>query len=529
MMRKDYVRQFSRYFAQSTRGIRLYALLSILLQISYPGLQIQAQQDSTGNSHFFLEVNAGYINDQGVPLWMRANQYGSIPLEGASSSVIGRVFKNYASPKQGQRPRSFDWGYALEGRANLGKKVHGDLIEAHVKLKYHAAEFRLGRSKEVMGLNGDSLLSSGNFAVSGNALGVPKAEISIPDYYRLPWFGGIFAFKGNFALGYMGKSEMNPSAFLVPTKDYELETYLLQKSFYLNFGKPSWKLNLIGGFNHQAQFGGEKKRYGEDFDLNLFQTLNYVSFGKAFGGKGSPVPRSKIGNHQGSIDLGFSYDFGNIKLLVYRQNFYDVGALSKLANIKDGLNGITLSNKAFHTKAGKAFDWQSLLIEFFYSKNQAGYPWSKPTQSGDEDYYNNSEYLEGWSYKGLGMGSPLIATAQSVRPGQAHYPKDFFISNRVVAGHLGSKFSLYQWYIISKLTFARHYGTFATSEFGKSTGSHFHTPYKDSFTPVNQFSFLIRAEREFLHKTRIGATFATDQGKLYYSGSGLMLHVNRYF
>src|SRR5690606_38926974 len=100
----------------------------------------------------------------------------------------------------------------------------------------------------------------------------------------------------------------------------------------------------------------------------------------------------------------FSYDWDQIQLMAYRHNFYDVGAISKLANIADGLNGVSVTNKKYNT-ADKNWDWDKLLFEFFYSKDQAGYPWSTRTASGDEDYYNNYYYTEGWSYKKQCIGS----------------------------------------------------------------------------------------------------------------------------
>ncbi len=489
--------------------------------------------DSVPRKGISLELQGGYISSKAVPFWMRSNQYGSIPLEGASGSMIARAYQNYKvqgewQGKAANGGTNWDWGYGLEGRANIGKKFQGQLIDAHVKVRFAIFEARLGRSKDVMGLNGDTLLTSGNFAVSGNALGVPKFEISVPEYYRLPWFGGLFSFKGNFANGYMGNYEMSRSAFMITPSDYSLPTFFHQKSLYARLGKRDWTLNLYAGFNHQVQWGGEKDRYGSRYDLNFLQTLTYVTIGKAYGDRTNGIPRSKIGNHQGSIDLGASYDFGTVNAMLYRQNFYDVGALSKLANIKDGLNGITLTNKDFR-KQEKVFDWHKLLFEFFYSKDQAGYPWSKPTKSGDEDYYNNFEYLEGWSYNNRGMGTPLIATAESVRAGQASYPGDFFISNRVIAGHLGSSVSLYEWNLLAKVTYAKHYGTFATSEYGKSTGKTFHLPHTESFKPVNQFSAFIQGERVIKNDMILGARLALDQGKLYENTGGFQVFIRKNF
>ncbi|MFD2742972.1 MULTISPECIES: capsule assembly Wzi family protein [Sphingobacterium] len=491
------------------------------------------EKDTVRKAGLSLQLQAGYAGDQIAPFWMRSNQFGSVPLDGGSGSLIVRGFKEYQQlgewkGRAANNNSLWDWGYALEGRANIGRTLQAQIIEAYAKVRFAMFEARLGRSRDVMGLNGDTLLTSGNFAVSGNALGVPKFEISIPEYYRLPWFEGLLSFKGNFANGYMGQYDMSPGAFRVPSDDYRLHTFLHQKSLYGRLGRADWKLQLFGGFNHQVQWGGENERYGSAFDLNFLQTLSYVTFGKAYGGRqGNPIPRSKIGNHQGSIDLGASYNFGNVSLMAYRQNIYEVGALSKLANIKDGLNGLTLTNNRFR-KTTSNWDWKTLLVEFFYSKDQAGYPWSKPTASGDEDYYNNFEYLEGWSYKGVGMGTPLIIPATQARSGQANFPGDFFISNRVIATHIGASGHVYNWNVLTKLTYAKHYGTFATSEYGKSTGRTFF-PTGLLFTPVNQFSMLLQAEKELLPKMIVGGTFALDQGKMLDSGVGLMIHARRNF
>jgi len=463
---------------------------------------------------------------------MRSNQYGSIPLDGASGGLLVRAAKNYALQGEWDRSQNkssslWDWGYGLEARTNVGRTTQVQLIDAHVKARYAMFEAKLGRTKDVMGLNGDTLLSSGNFAVSGNALGVPMLDIRIPEYYRLPWFDGLFSFKGNFANGYMGKMPIDTSQFLAYDQ-HVLPTLLHQKSLYGRLGKRNWRLNLYGGINHQVQWGSEKKVYGANYTLNNFETLWYVLWGKAYGGGDIPIPRSKLGNQQGSIDLGFTYDWDRIQLMAYRQNIYDVGAISKLANIADGLNGITLTNKRYNT-TNKNWDWQKLLFEFFYSKDQAGYPWSTPTASGDEDYYNNYYYTNGWSYKKQGMGSPLIVPAHTVKEGQANDPIDYFISNRVVAGHLGVRGQVYNWNLSSKLTFAKHYGTFATSIHGKSTGGRWHEPHEEKFVPVSQFSGFVEAERELPNDFFFGIRLAVDQGALFNNSVGGQVSLRKFF
>lgn len=506
------------------------AILSTFCLLFVFYINVQAQTDTIKK---YIQVNllAGYTSSDVVPFWMRSNQFGSIPLDGASGGLLVRAAKNYGiqgewSGGQDKTVSPWDWGYGLEARTNVGHKAQVQLIDAHAKVRYKMFEAKLGRTKDVMGLNGDTLLSSGNFAVSGNALGVPMLDIKIPEYYRLPWFNGLFSFKGNFSNGYMGKTHINAEVFLIPSSNNSLPTLLHQKSLYGRLGKQHWRLNLYGGINHQAQWGSEKQVYGSNYTLSDVETLWYVFWGKPYGARN--IPRSKLGNHQGSVDLGFSYDWNRIRLMAYRQNFYDVGAISRLANIADGLNGISLTNKLYNT-SHKLWDWQKLLFEFFYSKDQAGYPWSKPTASGDEDYYNNYYYIRGWSYKEQGVGSPLIVPAHTVREGQANAPKDYFISNRVVGGHVGVQGYLHKWTVFSKLTFARHYGTFTTSIYGKSTGNNQHAPYKDTFVPVSQFSMFVNTERELRKDFFVGLRVALDQGELFENSIGGQLSLRKFF
>src|SRR5690606_14947528 len=180
-------------------------------------VKAEAQTD-TARQYVQLSLLAGYTSNDVVPFWMRSNQFGSIPLDGASGGVLVRAAKNYIykgewTDRIETSVSNWDWGYGLEARANVGSTTKVQLIDAHVKARYAMFEAKLGRTKDIMGLNGDTLLSSGNFAVSGNALGVPMLDIRIPEYYRLPWWDGLFSFKGNFANGYMGKMPIDTGLY----------------------------------------------------------------------------------------------------------------------------------------------------------------------------------------------------------------------------------------------------------------------------------------------------------------------------
>lgn len=482
----------------------LYLVLSLVCLLPFQAI---AQHQNSPWS-FRLESVSGYSSNDAVPLWIRSNQYGSVPTSGLSSALILAIKKGYQNNNEVPDFSRFDWGFAVESRVNTGAESNITLIESNVKGKWGILEFNVGRRKDVMGLNGDTTLSSGNFAVSGNALGIPKLEIAIPDYYRLPFFDGLISLKGNWAHGWVGKRKIDNRLFLVTSENFRLNTYYHQKSLYGRIGRADGILNLYGGINHQAYWGNEKSIYGDSFPLSTLSSYYYVFWAKPYSNEA--IGSSKLGNHLGSIDLAAELKLKDLTIMGYRQNFYDIGAISKLANIADGLNGLSITNRR---KAEGGLHWRKVLFEFFYSKHQAGYPWAKATASGDEDYYNNSYYLEGWSYRDRGNGNPFITPAHEAKEGQVSNPRKYFISNRVSALHLGLDFQTYNFQNKIKLSYAQHFGNFSTSKWGASLGKEFQEPY-GRFIPVNQFSAYLGTQRTLANQFTVGLQYAIDIGDL---------------
>ncbi|WAC13233.1 capsule assembly Wzi family protein [Dyadobacter pollutisoli] len=438
-----------------------------------------------------LKGIASITSDDQVPFWMRSIQYGSIPLTGPSVSLIGSIHKDYDTTKA----RFADWGAGIEGRLNAGKGSEAILVEGYAKAKLGVIELKGGRMKEFFGLT-DTLLTTGNYAMSGNALGIPKIQIAIPEFYPIPIFGEIFAIKGLYAQGWLGDKGIQFKRI-----DHAV-TYFHQKAFYVRIGKPEWRLKLYGGFNDQAFWGHEAEIF-ESFILTGWEKYWSVVFGKNWA-------QSKVGNHAGNIDFRIDYDFDNIRVGVYRQNFYEVGGLYHLANIADGINGLTLQNKAPHVNN---FYWKRFVFEFLYSKNQAGEAWSKPTTTGNENYLNHDLYTEGWSYKGLGLGTPFITQAGNAAPGQYSIDRNFFINNRVAAVHLGMDLSFGRWSSLAKFSFSKNFGTHDTR----------------LFKEVDQFSAYLDNRRKLKNNWEVGGTLAFDYGKLLNNSTGLMFVVSKSF
>ncbi len=131
-----------------------------------------------------------------------------------------------------------------------------------------------------------------------------------------------------------------------------------------------------------------------------------------------------------------------------------------------------------------------------------------------EDYYNHYQYLQGWSYKGIGIGNPFIAQRNLTREGLPSDPYQYFISNRVAAFHFGYEGSLNKWDFILKTSYSLNYGTYATIT---------------QFPETKQFSSYLGASRELNNGLNIGFTGAVDVGELYCDSYGVLVRVGKAF
>ncbi len=484
-----------------------YCIILIFINLSDLFSQTELLSGSLG-------VSAGYISKDKTPFWFRSNQFGSIAPDNIAMSFTPSVLKNFRYTDN----RKVDWSAALNGRLNIGENSDFTLIEGYAKLRYRKLELAAGRLKNAAGLR-DTVLSSGSFSISGNAPGIPGIYLSLPDFFLIPYFGRLFAFRGNFAHAWLGNTQMRR----LERDTVVINTFLHQKTFYGRFGKPEWRWKLYGGFTHQVLWGNEQTFYTSDFDLTAFTTFLYVLSGKKYS-KGV-IQETRMGNHIGTIDLGFEYQFDKIKMLLYRQNFYEAGALYYLANIQDGLNGISFD---FSRKNTSRLYIKRILLEYLYAKNQAGEAWSPQTPSSYENYYNHGHYIRGWSYKGFNLGTPFITTRAYLREGLPFAPSEHFVNNRVSVFNYGLTASIFNWEILTRASFSKNYGTYRTTDQEQTTniinpGAH------GIFGLKNQFSAYLNVNKTLIKGYNCGISTAFDSGELYYNSLGIILNVTRSF
>lgn len=467
-----------------------------------------------------IEAELGGLVSSGsnTPFWLRANQFGSVPRQGPG--VVGqlRVWRDYA-PSDVARPgrarpgaarpdsarrNAVRVGFGLNPVVNVGAINQVMLVEGYAKVGWRGVEIWGGRRREQIGL-GDTLLSSGFYAGAGNALPVPKVQFQTIGYRTLPFTRKFVAINAGIGHGWFAAN-------------YIQGAFLHQKHLHLRLGKPTARTHFYTGVNHQAQWGGQADYLREppssapdgrlpsslrDFPYVLTATVPRDWYQQGY----TAFDSYRIGNHLGSIDFGVSRQAKHGNWLLYHQHpFEDVSGLLFI-NVPDGLWGLRWARNGADTPAN--FRFQRLTVEYLQTTNQSG-PTFYITGSkyqGADNYFNHGQYVQGWSFRGNGIGTPLIPTRFDVRPELQAQSGFYFPSNRVQSVYVGAQA---QWRdrltLMSRLSVGRYYGTFAE-------------PFSE---PVNQFSALLMGQLtlpRWRNMSLIGA-LAVDSGQLLNNSVG---------
>lgn len=369
-------------------------IISLLLVVFTQTLHGEAKPDCTWHLQTqvrFLASDAGY-----TPFFLRHLQYGNVPFKNPAIQASAWLKKSYDPQK------TWDFRYDLEGSAWLGAQSDGVLTQAHLAGRWKKWELFAGRKREVYGL-GDTSLTSGFYAWSGNALPIPKIQFGTYDFI-------------DFAKGHLGIFMTYAHGWLDnqgPVKHGMLH----QKTLYGRIGKRGALVQFFGGVNHQVMWAGVIKDQNgtiiNKFGSNLSSYFYVVTTSK--NRSLVPIdPNSDIGEigyqygaHLGSIDfmLKFQGDFGVLQL--YRQNAWETGRFISLVHSNDGLNGIAFKLP----KQGKI---SRINLEYLYTANMGSYlsglsralKTIDPHANEIENYLNGSH--GGWQNKGKGMGTPFL-------------------------------------------------------------------------------------------------------------------------
>jgi hypothetical protein len=381
--------------------------MTLLILLNFLGMSL----DTTAH----IEVGAKVLisDSKQTPFWTRSLQYGSVPMENPGVGIGVRMYRNY------QLKNKYDWKYGVELNAWGGQQNDMFLTEAFISGRRGNWELWVGRKKEVYGL-GDTTLTSGFYAWSGNALPIPKIQLGTPGYLNI--FNQWIGLKMTYAHGWF--DNRGP-----------LENVMLhQKSLYGRIGRPDSRINLFGGLNHQVQWGGKRivplttKRAINEYPSSLntyfyvvtvLKNKNWVTMDP---NTSKDDTDNQYGNHLGSIDLAAQYQTSWGNILAYKQTAYEQGAVFNLTPADDGLTGLSVRIDGQHLVEG-------ILLEHLYTGNQGLYrSWiaklfnTVDTHNGERiEYMYNGARSTGWWYQADEIGTPLIMRDSKTEQGGTQF------------------------------------------------------------------------------------------------------------
>lgn len=456
--------------------------------------------DSTSS---FVELIGYGSTASRTPFWIQANQFGIVPRTSPAGSLHGGF--DYFRSLSNDETNKWRIGFGVEAVGNITKQENKFLLpQAYGAIRFKNWEFSVGRKKQWVGL-ADSTLGTGSYAWSGNAMPIPKIQLSTLGFINVPFTKEWVSFNGFYSDGLFENDRPVTS-----------HLKLHQKGLYFRLGKVKSGIKLYGGFNHQVQWGGKTPYYVKDGQMPTgFKNYINVVTGKAH--TDTPTAQDstgRVGNHLGSVDLALEIETYSSTIMIYRQSVYEDGSLIWLRNINDGLNGLKIS---FKNSYGARFEVKQLVLEFLNTKNQGGSINDINgirQKLGKDNYFNNAQVRDGWSYYDRTIGTPFITPTSDTRAKWPNYADSFTSNNRVSVLHLGLRGTLMQkitW--TTKLSYSSNSGTYDE-------------PFNGSPT---QFSGLLTMQGKIniFGGTILKGSVAADLGKLYDNTYGFTLGLRK--
>jgi len=454
-------------------------IISILFFVLLFSFEANSQQQTTYRAETFGSVATG----ENTPFWMLQHNWGMVPLDANNFYVRGGVFHQQTINK--------DWSFSA-GLDLAGSSPHAYgtvwVQQLYGELNWKSLRLNIG-SKEDYISQLNPYLSSGDFCNSNNARPRPEIKGSIPEFLLIPFTKGNVHIKGHFAVGYYMDGKWQESVARPHDYSYTKNVLSHHKSFYFRFGniEKKNKLQFIAGLDHQAQYGGVLHKFQHQFVTNQTEyiVINQpqgiddflrVVFAKEGSSKATETDQlATAGSSWGAYLFKLDYKLKNSDVLsIYKQHFFEDGSGMGFQNFYDGLYGIEYKTKEKSLFSGAVFEYvntrhQSGAIHFNYELDDEHYHLKKKG-NGNNDYYNNVDYVQGPSYYGRTMGTPLMLSPEYNRDSRLN-----FLSSRIIACHLGVEGYLhptlqYRLLATTGQTWGRYYVPFTSVRKGFASG-----------------------------------------------------------
>ncbi|GHU90110.1 hypothetical protein FACS1894155_08020 [Bacteroidia bacterium] len=461
-------------------------------------LHILAQDSLTYRIDAFASVAAKDI----TPFWMVNNTYGTVPLR--SNNVYGRgdvYWSHY-----------FNKDISIRSEIDLERASHHSssffIQQLYTSLSYKSLNLTVG-AKEYYNSILYKNLSLGDFTYSPNARPIPEINLSVPEFVTVPYTKGILQAKGDFAVGKSTDSRYIERT-VQPGKDYAKNILWHHKSLAIRLYDPKqhFPLSLIFGVVHAVQWGGWTSEEGLGKLPHSSRDFYRIVMGKGGGDDASLGEQINVlGNHLGTYNLKIGYTNRNFDISAYKQHHFDDRSGMDYANWRDGIWGMecTLNNQIYLKK---------IVIESIYTLNQSGpmhfLTYNRPARGGgNDDYYNHTQYISGWSHWGRSIGNPLLTSPE--------YSKDgiiYFQNNRVKGLHIGLE---------GIISTSFSYRILATGMYAWGRSSYPFLKRKDDFSSLFECNYIHPRLKDW--KFSIQSAF--DTGDLYGNNFGCSFKISK--
>ena len=377
-----------------------------------------------------------------TPFWMVNHRWGVTALEANNFYVRGGLFHE----------QTVDPDWSFEAGIDIIGGNHSSYGEVWIQQLYGRWAWKkwrldLGMREDYLSLF-NSRLSSGDFIHSNHSRPIPQIRISVPDFLLVPRSKGNFYIKADLAVGvYLDGQWIENRAYPV-LQNYAKDILSHDKSLYFRLGNIEAKnrQQLTVGLLHKAQWGGTlvQEDWNNPGAYTVFNqpenldTFLRVLIAKEGSERSSLTDRMFVtGSHWGAYLLKYDYKFtNNRRISAYLQHFFEDGTGMVLRNYPDNLYGLEWRSPQKSLVSGMVF-------EFIYTKQQSGplhfveldgdkRAIPEGMRAGNDNYYNNVDYIQGASYFGKTQGTPLFLSPEYNTNGSVN-----FNGTRIKAFHLG--------------------------------------------------------------------------------------------
>lgn len=390
----------------------------LLIAAGLCGLSAAAQNPGSPIS-YDAETMASISTGRNTPFWLVANKEGLGSIRTNTGYVRGALMREATGEKR------LTWGFGADLMGAWRAEAPFIVRQLYGELRYRDFVLTVG-SKCLSDTSRlvNRRLSSGDLLFSGNALPVPEARLSMPDYLYIPGLHNWLGFKAYIGYGLMTDSRWKKS-YTDNNSNYTRHVLFHTKGLMLRVGPQGRPFSFEGGLEMAAQFGGTIMR-GDSVVRHLPHGLK--DFWKVTvpsgGGTDSPIGEQTnvLGNHTGEWSARLNWHPANRswQLSAYYLHFFEDHSMMFFDYPwRDGLFGLEFRNPAGRWITGAVY-------EFLSTTDQSGPVYWDHTSlipeqvSGADDYYNHS-YYDGWEHWGMGMGNPLLISPLYNRNGTLNF------------------------------------------------------------------------------------------------------------